>query len=89
MSLPVEEQNAVWALTEAQLSSNAKYVWEYMADNSEVQWSTETGAADISAGMGGSLTPAEVATALTELDEKNLISSPFFIVESPSMPSGR
>ena len=83
MSLPAAEQNQVWALTEAQLSSPAKYVWQYMADNSTVQWSTETGAADISAGMGGSLSPQEVETALVELDSKNLISSPFFIVSSP------
>jgi hypothetical protein len=84
--LPASEQNYIWARTEEQLSANAKYVWEYMADNSEIQWSTETGAADISAGMGGSLTASEVTTALEELDAKNLISSPFFVVESPVVP---
>jgi hypothetical protein len=80
-----EQQNYVWGLTQAQLSNNAKYVWEYMADNPDVQWSTETGAADISAGMGGSISPEDVTVALVELDEKGLISQPFFIVEPPIM----
>lgn len=81
--LPAEEQNQVWGSTPEQLGNNAKWVWQYMADNSDVQWSTDTGATDISAAMGGSLTSTEVDAALTELNDKNLISSSLFGVNSP------
>ena len=81
--LPAEEQNAVWSLTPEQLSNNAKWVWQFMADNSEVEWSTETGSADISSGMGTSLSTEDVDTALQELNDKGLVSSSTFKVESP------
>lgn len=83
MALPTEEQNAVWPLTPSQLSSNSKYVWQFMADNSEVEWSSDTGATDISAGMGGSLTEQEVSDALAELNQKGFITSNTFKVASP------
>lgn len=84
MALPTEEQNQVWGLSQEQLSNNAKWVWQYMADNSEVEWNAETGAADIASGMGGSLSTEEVETALTELEEKGLISARVFKVQSPT-----
>ena len=83
MALPTEEQNAVWALTLEQLSLNATLTWQYMADNSEVEWSAETGAADISSGMGGTLSTSEVSDALEELEQKELITSRIFKVQSP------
>ena len=85
MALPTEEQNVVWGLTPEQLGNSAKWVWQFMADNSEIEWSSDTGAADISSGMGGSLSTSEVETALEELNEKDLISSPSFKVASPSV----
>lgn len=81
--LPAEEQNAIWGLTEAQLTSNSKYVWQYMADNSDTEWVMETAAADISSAMGQSLSVEEVDTSLTELDDKGLVSSARIKVESP------
>lgn len=84
MALPTEEQNAVWGLSQEQLGNNAKWVWQYMADNSETDWDADTGAADISSGMGGSLSTEEVSEALTELEGKGLISERVFKVLSPS-----
>ena len=84
--LPAEEQNAVWSLTLEQLSLNATIVWQYMADNSDVEWSSDTGASDISSGLGGSLSTSEVQAGLDELLEKGLISSATFKVASPTIP---
>ena len=85
MALPTADQLTVWGFTPAQLSNDAKWTWQYMAD-ADLSWSSETGATDISAAMGGSLTPAEVDTALTELRDKGLISAETFKVEPP--PAG-
>ena len=81
--LPASEQNAIWSATEAQLSNNAKWVWQYMADNSDTEWTVTTAAADISSNMGQSLTVTEVEEALQELDDKDLVSSATIKVESP------
>ena len=86
MALPVEEQNLVWGLTPAQLSTDGTFVWQYMADNSDIEWSNETGAVDISAAIGGSLTPEQVDAALVELRDKGLITDVTFRVASPSAP---
>ena len=86
MALPTSEQNQVWSLTLEQLSLNATLTWQYMADNSDVEWSADTGAADISSGMGGTLSTSEVTTALEELEEKGLITPRIFKVESPPAP---
>ena len=87
MALPTAEQNVVWGLSPEQLGNDAKWVWQYMADNSDVEWPADTGAADISSGMGGSLTTAEVTAALEELETKGLITPRIFKVESPSAPA--
>ena len=83
--LPASEQNFVWGKTPAQISNNAKWVWEYMADNADTQWSSETGSTDIAAGMGGSLTVEEVDEALVELNDKGLVSATIFQVNSPDV----
>ena len=83
MAITKEDKNIVWGLTPEQLSLNSTFVWQYMATNEEVEWSSETGAADISSGIGGSLTTSEVETSLEELNEKDLISSPSFKVAAP------
>ena len=84
--LSEESQNIVWGYTPSQLGNDAKWVWEYMADNSDVSWSASTAAADISAGMGTSLSESEVDAALTELRDKGLISADTFVVTDP--PNG-
>lgn len=83
MAITKEEKNIVWGFSPEQLSLNATVVWQYMATNEEIEWSSETGAADISSGLGGSLSTSEVETALEELNEKDLISSPSFKVAAP------
>ena len=84
MAITKEEKNVVWGFSNEQLSLNATFVWQYMATNDDIEWSSDTGAADISSGVGGSLSTSEVENALEELNEKDLISSPTFKVASPS-----
>lgn len=68
-----EEQLEVWALASpAEISNNAKYVWQLMADT-DATYDKETAGQTISDEMGGSLSPSEVETALAELEERNLL----------------
>ena len=83
MALPQADQLLVWATPAGDLTTTAKVVWEYMADTDD-PFSTATAAEDISAGIGGSYTPAEVDTALTELNEKGYLQLTGFRPQVPS-----
>ena len=83
MAIPTETQLVVWGFSNEQLSKDATITWQYMAD-ADQEWETATAAADISSGLGGTLSSEEVAVALQELEEKDLITSSSFKVAAPS-----
>ena len=83
MALPTADQLLVWATPAADLTTTAKTVWEYMADT-DIDFQSDTAADEISTAIGGSYTPAEVQTALTELQEKGYLRSTGFRPQVPA-----
>ena len=86
MAISREQQLEVWALASpSEISNNAKYVWELMADTDNT-YEKETAGDQISQEMGGSLSGSEVNTALEELEEKDLLE--FVTFKAKALNSG-
>ena len=84
MALPQADQLLVWATPTGDLTTPAKTVWEYMADTDD-PFNVSTAAEDISVGIGGSYTPAEVQTALDELNAKGYLQLTGFRPQVPPL----
>jgi len=83
MPISQPQQQAVWALSEAELGDQAKAVWQLMADYDQAYNSID--AFDVISGQsGGGISPAEVTTALQELGEKGFLQYTSFTAIYPS-----
>jgi len=73
MAISTADQQAVWAIPEADLSDNAKTTYQVMADHTGEIYDQPGAASMISSQLGNSLTEAEVSAALNELYQYGLL----------------
>jgi hypothetical protein len=87
MAISTEDQAAVWALPETELSDNAKTVFGVMSDHPDFAYGPPV-AETISTQLGNSLTVEEATAALNELYQKGYIQFQGILPQYPPlMPS--
>jgi hypothetical protein len=86
MAITAEQQAAVWAIPETELSDNAKQCYGVMADHTDELYAQPGAAATISAQLGNSLTEAEAEAALNELYQYGLLSIQGIQPQYPAVP---
>jgi hypothetical protein len=85
MAISTADQQAVWAVPEADLSDNAKQVFQVMADHPDEVYATPGADATVSAQMGNSLDTAECNAALNELYQKGYLSIQGILPQYPAV----
>jgi hypothetical protein len=85
MAISTADQQAVWAVPEADLSDNAKTTFQCMADHPDEVYATPGADLTISTQLGGSLSQSEANAALNELYQKGYLSIQGILPQYPAV----
>ena len=86
MAVSTTDQAAFWAISETELSDNAKSAYGVMCDHPDMLYASPGAAATVSSQLGNSLTVAEAEAALNELYQYGLLSIQGIEPQYPPVP---